>query len=74
MIFKNTDLIIFQSPSQAYLFSNYHKNIFADSTFYEAPKFSYQLFITRTYVGEFNMFYTNINILFKINYVIKNIK
>ncbi|KAG4081268.1 hypothetical protein H8356DRAFT_1439119 [Neocallimastix lanati (nom. inval.)] len=25
MIFKNTDLIIFQSPFQAYLFSNYHK-------------------------------------------------
>ncbi|KAG4101832.1 hypothetical protein H8356DRAFT_1033897 [Neocallimastix lanati (nom. inval.)] len=58
MIFKNTDLIIFQSPFQAYLFSNYHKNIFADGTFYAAPKFSYQLFITRTYVGEFNMFFT----------------
>ncbi|KAL6595288.1 hypothetical protein U3516DRAFT_804248 [Neocallimastix sp. 'constans'] len=58
MIFKNTDLIIFQSPFQAYLFSNYHKNIFADGTFYAAPKFSYQLFITRTYVGKFNMFYT----------------
>ncbi|KAG4089293.1 hypothetical protein H8356DRAFT_1432007 [Neocallimastix lanati (nom. inval.)] len=55
MIFKNTDIIIFQSPFQAYLFSNYHKNIFADGTFYAAPKFSYQLFITRTYVGEFNM-------------------
>ncbi|KAG4105808.1 hypothetical protein H8356DRAFT_1406288 [Neocallimastix lanati (nom. inval.)] len=55
MIFKNTDLIIFQSPFQAYLFSNYHKNIFEDGTFYAAPKFSYQLFITRTYVGEFNM-------------------
>ncbi|KAG4092303.1 hypothetical protein H8356DRAFT_1405685 [Neocallimastix lanati (nom. inval.)] len=55
VIFKNTDLIIFQSPFQAYLFSNCHKNIFADGTFYAAPKFSYQLFITRTYVGEFNM-------------------
>ncbi|ORY70701.1 hypothetical protein LY90DRAFT_504035 [Neocallimastix californiae] len=41
MIFKNTDLIIFQSPFQAYLFSNYHKNIFADGTFYTVPKFSY---------------------------------
>ncbi|KAG4097011.1 hypothetical protein H8356DRAFT_1425672 [Neocallimastix lanati (nom. inval.)] len=40
---------------KTYLFSNYHKNIFADGTFYAAPKFSYQLFITRTYVGEFNM-------------------
>ncbi|KAL6628467.1 hypothetical protein U3516DRAFT_740159 [Neocallimastix sp. 'constans'] len=58
MIFKNTDLIIIQSLFQAYLFSNYHKNIFADGTFYVAPKYSYQLFITRTYVGEFNMFYT----------------
>ncbi|ORY58629.1 hypothetical protein LY90DRAFT_506212 [Neocallimastix californiae] len=58
IIFKNTDLIIFQSPFQAYLVSNYHKNIFAYGTFYAAPKFSYQLFITRTYVGEFNMFYT----------------
>ncbi|KAL6618465.1 hypothetical protein U3516DRAFT_747155 [Neocallimastix sp. 'constans'] len=55
MIFKNTDLIIFQSPFQAYIFSNYHKNIFADGTFYAAPKFSYRLFITRTYVGEFSM-------------------
>ncbi|KAL6625474.1 hypothetical protein U3516DRAFT_794581 [Neocallimastix sp. 'constans'] len=45
-------------PEYTYLFSNYHKNIFADGTFYAAPKFSYQLFITRTYVGEFNMFYT----------------
>ncbi|KAG4093240.1 hypothetical protein H8356DRAFT_1428982 [Neocallimastix lanati (nom. inval.)] len=55
MIFKNTDLIIFQSPFQTYLFSNYHKNIFEDGTYYAAPKFSYQLFITRTYVGELNM-------------------
>ncbi|KAG4102926.1 hypothetical protein H8356DRAFT_1420754 [Neocallimastix lanati (nom. inval.)] len=47
------------SPNiKTYLFSNYHKNIFADGTFYAAPKFSYQLFITRTYFGEFNMFYT----------------
>ncbi|KAL6632215.1 hypothetical protein U3516DRAFT_792336 [Neocallimastix sp. 'constans'] len=45
-------------PEYTYLFSNYHKNIFADGTFYAAPKYSYQLFITRTYVGEFNMFYT----------------
>ncbi|KAG4085181.1 hypothetical protein H8356DRAFT_1435544 [Neocallimastix lanati (nom. inval.)] len=42
MIFKNTDLIIFQSPFQAYIFSNYHQNIFADGTFYAIPKFSYR--------------------------------
>ena len=33
MILKNTDLIIFQSTFQAYLFSNYHKSIFAEGTF-----------------------------------------
>ena len=49
MIFKNNDLIIFQSPFQAKLFSK-NKHIFADSTFYIAPIFSYQVFITRTYV------------------------
>ncbi|OUM57388.1 hypothetical protein PIROE2DRAFT_67836, partial [Piromyces sp. E2] len=32
--------------------------IFADGTFYAAPKFSNQLFITRTYVSKVNMFYT----------------
>ena len=56
MIFKNNNLIIFQSPFQAKLFSNY--DIFADGTFYIAPKFSYQVFITRTYVAEINSFYT----------------
>ncbi|KAL6590945.1 hypothetical protein U3516DRAFT_805813 [Neocallimastix sp. 'constans'] len=61
MIFKNTDLIIFQSPFQTYLFSNYHKNIFEDGTYYAAPKFSYQLFITRTYVGELNINKKNAN-------------
>ena len=66
MIFKNIDLIIFQSPFQTYLFLNYHKNIFTDSTFYEAQKFSYQLFITRTYVGEFNMLYTTSISILKI--------
>ncbi|KAL6589824.1 hypothetical protein U3516DRAFT_771687 [Neocallimastix sp. 'constans'] len=38
MIFKNTDLIIFQSPFQAYLFSNYHKNIFTDGISNTAKK------------------------------------
>ncbi|KAL6590017.1 hypothetical protein U3516DRAFT_675049 [Neocallimastix sp. 'constans'] len=44
MIFKNTDLIIFQSPFQAYLFSNYHKNIFAD----EEENLSYNDYQKRT--------------------------
>ncbi|KAL6628645.1 hypothetical protein U3516DRAFT_505417, partial [Neocallimastix sp. 'constans'] len=52
------NLFLIELFTQTYLFWNYHKKIFADSTFYAAPKFSYQLFITRTYVWEFNMFYT----------------
>ncbi|KAG4099326.1 hypothetical protein H8356DRAFT_936929, partial [Neocallimastix lanati (nom. inval.)] len=50
-------LIVFQSPFQAELFSK-NKHIFADGTFYIAPIFSYQVFITRTYVTELNCFYT----------------
>ncbi|KAL6602680.1 hypothetical protein U3516DRAFT_759449 [Neocallimastix sp. 'constans'] len=57
MIFKNNDLIVFQSPFQAELFSK-DKHIFADGIFYIAPIFSYQVFITRTYVTELNCFYT----------------
>ncbi|KAG4085362.1 hypothetical protein H8356DRAFT_1375016 [Neocallimastix lanati (nom. inval.)] len=57
MIFKNNDLIVFQSPFQAELFSK-NKHIFADGTFYIAPIFSYQVFITRTYVTKLNCFYT----------------
>ncbi|OUM70325.1 hypothetical protein PIROE2DRAFT_1457 [Piromyces sp. E2] len=49
MIFKDSNMIIFQSPFQAKLFM-YYKNIFADGTFYIAPTNSYQVFITRTYV------------------------
>ncbi|KAL6617215.1 hypothetical protein U3516DRAFT_797306 [Neocallimastix sp. 'constans'] len=54
MIFKNSDLVIFQSPFQAKLFKKYNNDIFVDGTFYIAPKFSQQVFITRTYVKELN--------------------
>jgi len=56
-IFKNDNLIIFQLPFQAELFSKY-EDIFADGTFYIAPKISYQVFITRTYVEKLSSFYT----------------
>ncbi|OUM57982.1 hypothetical protein PIROE2DRAFT_21416 [Piromyces sp. E2] len=46
MIFKNHNLAIFQSPFQAKLFSYYDEDIFVDGTYYAAPKFSNQLFIT----------------------------
>ncbi|ORY31105.1 hypothetical protein LY90DRAFT_512538 [Neocallimastix californiae] len=58
MIFKSSDLVIFQSPFQAKLFKKYNNDIFVDGTFYIAPKFSQQVFITRTYVKELNSFYT----------------
>ncbi|KAG4085281.1 hypothetical protein H8356DRAFT_1435474 [Neocallimastix lanati (nom. inval.)] len=57
MIFKNNDLIVFQSPFQAELISK-NKHIFEDDTFYIEPIFSYQVFITRTYVTELDCFYT----------------
>ncbi|KAG4099323.1 hypothetical protein H8356DRAFT_1423725 [Neocallimastix lanati (nom. inval.)] len=46
MIFKNSDLVIFQSPFQAKLFKKYLMIYFQ------------QVFITRTYVKELNSFYT----------------
>ncbi|KAL6628876.1 hypothetical protein U3516DRAFT_657683 [Neocallimastix sp. 'constans'] len=58
MIFKNSNLIIFQSPFQAKLFREYNDDIFVDGTFFIAPKFSYQVFITRTYAKELDSFYT----------------
>ncbi|KAL6621536.1 hypothetical protein U3516DRAFT_504919, partial [Neocallimastix sp. 'constans'] len=58
MIFKNSNIIIFQSPFQTELFIKYNENIFADGTFYIAPIFSYQVFITRVYAPEINSFYT----------------
>ncbi|KAG4102361.1 hypothetical protein H8356DRAFT_1421132 [Neocallimastix lanati (nom. inval.)] len=58
MIFKNSNIIIFQSPFQTELFIKYNENMFADGTFYIAPIFSYQVFITRVYAPEINSFYT----------------
>ncbi|KAG4086382.1 hypothetical protein H8356DRAFT_1373174 [Neocallimastix lanati (nom. inval.)] len=65
MIFKNSNIIIFQSPFQAKLFME-NKHIFADGTFLIAPTNSYQVFITRTYVTELNCFYTT-SIIIKYN-------
>ncbi|ORY46692.1 hypothetical protein LY90DRAFT_509246 [Neocallimastix californiae] len=58
MIFKNQNVIIFQSPFQAFLFKKYCDDLFVDGTFYVAPDFSYQVFITRNFVPELNEFYT----------------
>ena len=58
MIFKNFNLLIFQFPFQTKLFTKYDKDIFANGTFYIAPKISYQVFISRTCVEELNSFFT----------------
>ncbi|KAL6600895.1 hypothetical protein U3516DRAFT_802450 [Neocallimastix sp. 'constans'] len=58
MIFKNQNVIIFQSPFQAFLFKKYCYDLFVDGTFYVAPDFSYHVFITRNFVPELNEFYT----------------
>ena len=55
---KNINLIIFQSPFQVKLFREYNDDIFVDGTFFIAPKFSYQIFLTRTYAKELVSFYT----------------
>ena len=54
---KNINLIIFQSPFQVKLFREYNDDIFVDGTFFIAPKFSYQIFITRTYSKKLISFY-----------------
>ncbi|KAL6591088.1 hypothetical protein U3516DRAFT_570743, partial [Neocallimastix sp. 'constans'] len=59
-------LIIFQSPFQTKLFIKYNEDIFANGAFYIAPIFSYQVFITRTYIKDLNSFYTTSFSILKI--------
>jgi len=56
MIFKNSDILIFQSPFQAKIYSKYNENIFADDTFSIALKCSCQVFITKNYIKEYKCF------------------
>ena len=58
MIFKNSNLIIFQSPFHVKLFREYNDDIFIDGTFFIVPKFNYQIFITKTYAKKLESFYT----------------
>ena len=58
MIFKNSNLIKYQSPFLVKLFREYNDDIFVDGTFFIASKFSYQIFITRTYAKKLDSFYT----------------
>ena len=58
MIYKDSVIIIFQSPFQASIFIKFHEDVFGDGTFYIAPKLSYQVFITRNYVKDINSYYS----------------
>ena len=58
MIFKISNMVIFQTPLQAKIYSKYNEDIFADGTFSISPKIGRQVFITRNYVKEYNCFYT----------------
>ena len=57
MIYKDYDIIIFQSPFQASIFIKFHEDVFGDGTFYIAPRLSYQVFITKNYVQDINSYY-----------------
>ncbi|KAL6608492.1 hypothetical protein LY90DRAFT_500820 [Neocallimastix californiae] len=63
MIFTNTELIIFQSPFQAYLFSNYHKNIFADEHLANNASESYNSYL--------NNIFPNKPLFYKLIYILK---
>ncbi|KAL6599757.1 hypothetical protein U3516DRAFT_802829 [Neocallimastix sp. 'constans'] len=81
MIFKNTDLIIFQSPFQAYLFSNYHKNIFADEFVkkkYNVNNWNYYENIehltnnaSESYNSYLNNIFPNKPLFYKLIYILK---
>lgn len=58
MIYKDPDIIIFQSPFQDSIFKKYYEDVFGDGTFNIAPKISYQVFITRNYVQHINTYYS----------------
>jgi len=44
----------------------YNEDIIADGIFYSAPKFIYQVFITRTYINYIYCFYTTSFLILKI--------
>ncbi|KAL6616984.1 hypothetical protein U3516DRAFT_749401 [Neocallimastix sp. 'constans'] len=46
------------NESKYYKTKEYNGDIFVDGTFFIALKFSYQIFITRTYANELDSFYT----------------
>jgi hypothetical protein len=58
LIFKNNDLLIFQSSSLAKILIKFGDILFCDGTFYSCPLIAYQLFITHVYSEKSNSYYT----------------
>jgi len=58
MIYKDYELIIFQSPFQAELFTKYNEDIYTYSYFYTGPTYNLYAFVTKAYITELNDFYT----------------
>ena len=56
-IFKNNDLLFFQSTSLAKIQIKFGDILFCDGTFYSCPSIAYQLFITRVYSEKSNAYY-----------------
>lgn len=58
LIYRDDNLMIFQSPDQAKIHLKYGKIIFADATFFSCPNLAYQLFIIRVHSLIDNIYYT----------------
>ena len=58
LLYKDEEVIIFQSEDQARIHAKHGNLVFCDATFYSAPQMAYQLFITRIYDETYNSFYT----------------
>ena len=58
LIFKNNDLLIYQSPLLAKIQIKFGDILFCDGTFYSCPSITYQIFITRVYSEKSNAYYT----------------
>ena len=58
VVYKDSRNLILQSPSLAKIQIEFGTTLFCDSTFFIAPKFAYQVFITRVFSSVTNSYYT----------------
>ena len=58
VIYKDNSMVILQSPNLAKIHLKLGSVLFFDATFFVAPSFAYQMFITRAYSETTNSYYT----------------